>query len=419
VAELLGFSGGAVALAWLGAVGVAVVVVLLRGLAAPPADLELTGPPAIVHARPATFKLRVHASARTPSRLAVTPAWPAALAATPATVELTLRPGQVGEATFTVLPGVRGRHEVGPVEVWALDPLRLLATRSLWPGPRQVEVHPATAARGGRRARRLRGRGAHAVRRTGAGTDFAALRPYVPGDDTRAIHWPTTARLGRPVVRRFAEEHAQQVIIAVDCSRRMAAGDGPLHTRLDRAVEAAISLAAVASDREDRVGAVAFSHRVHRAALPGRAGTDSVARLLFDLQPDTHEPDYAELFRTLRDQLRRRTLLVLLTDPQDAGSGPGRLELALPLVRDKHLVVCAAVGEQALRGLAGLGPTAEPLTTAEQLHGRAAALDLLGRRAHSLARLRAAGAVVLDADAGELQQALLGGYSAVKSMGAL
>ncbi len=88
-------------------------------------------------------------------------------------------------------------------------------------------------------------------------------------------------------------------------------------------------------------------------------------------------------------------------------------------MRDKHLVVCAAIGEQALRTLAGRSPTSPETVTAEQLHERAAALDLLDRRAHGLARLTAAGAVVVDADAGGLQQALLGGYSAVKAMGAL
>ncbi len=419
VCELLGFSGGGVALAWLLALGAAVAVVLLRGLAAPPTDVELLGPPAIVHARPARFRLRVHPAARQLTRLTLIPRWSEALEGSPDSVRLVLAPGQVVEVPVDLVPRTRGRHALGAIDVWSDDPLRLVSLRTVWDRTGSVEVHPATAARGGRRARRLRGRGRHAVRRTGAGADFAALRPYVPGDDPRAIHWPTTARLGRPVVRRFAEEHAQQVVIAVDCSRRMAAADGPRHTRLDRAVEAAVALAAVASDREDRVGAVAFSHRVHRATLPGRAGTGSVARILFDLQPDDHEPDYAELFRTLRDQLRRRTLVVLLTDPQDAAPGAGRLELALPLVRERHLVVCAAVGEQALRTLAGRGPRSEPVDDALALHSRAAALELLGRRAHSLARLRAAGAVVVDADAGELQQALLGGYSSVKAMGAL
>ncbi len=419
VAELAGFHGGALAMAWLVAVVAAVGVVLLRGLAAPPADVELIGPPAVVHGVEATFVLRVHGPGRVRALQELSVAWPPALTGSPAQVQLHLPPGEIGEATLTVLPRTRGRHLLGPIQVWSQDPLGLVARRSAWPPPPAVEVHPVNAARGGRRARRLRGRGRHAVRRVGAGTDFAALRPYVPGDDARAIHWPASARLGRPVVRRFAQEHAQQVLIAVDCSRRMAAEDGPLHTRLDRAVEAAVALAAVATDREDRVGVVAFSHRVHRAVLPGRATAEAVARTLFDLQPDAHEPDYAELFRTLRDELRRRTLVVLLTDPDDAAPGPGRLERALPLVRDKHLVICAAVGEQALRDLAGRGPRAQPLASALDAHSRAAALALLQRRAHGLARLRASGAVVVDADAGDLQRAVLGGYSSVRSLGAL
>jgi hypothetical protein len=112
-------------------------------------------------------------------------------------------------------------------------------------------------------------------------------------------------------------------------------------------------------------------------------------------------------------------LVVLLTDPHDAGPGPSQLARALKLVRGRHLVICAAVGARELRSLAGRGTEASPLESVEHMHSRAAALDFLARRSRSLGRLRAAGAIVLDADAGELEQALLGGYSAVKAMGAL
>jgi len=419
VAQLLGLPGGWIALAWVGAVTLAAVTVLLRGQAAPPADLEVLGPPALVHGRETPFRLRLHASARSPARLEIVPQWPEALQGTPARLVLSGGPGDLLEARVGVLGRRRGRHGPTWMTVWSTDRAGLVSVRSVWPGPQTLEVHPAAAAAGGRRARRLVGRGRHAVRRTGTGADFASLRPYVPGDDPRAIHWPATARHGRPVIRRFAEEQAQQVVLAVDCSRRMAAADGPLHTRLDRAIEAGLSLVCVASDREDRVGAVVFSRKVLRTCLPGRASASTVARMLFDVAADEHEPDYAELFRTLRDRLRRRTLVVLLTDLEEPRAGVSSLERALPLLAPRHLVVCAAVGERQLRTLAGLAPDATPIVDADDLHARAAALDLLARRSRLLDRLRAAGAWVVDADSGQLREALLGGYSGVKRAGVL
>jgi len=45
---------------------------------------------------------------------------------------------------------------------------------------------------------------------------FAGVRPYQPGDPLRRIHWKATARLGRPVSRRYDPVHEQEVVIALD-----------------------------------------------------------------------------------------------------------------------------------------------------------------------------------------------------------
>jgi uncharacterized protein (DUF58 family) len=47
-------------------------------------------------------------------------------------------------------------------------------------------------------------------------TLFAGVRPYQPGDHPRRIHWKATARLGRPVSRRFDAAREQAVMVAVD-----------------------------------------------------------------------------------------------------------------------------------------------------------------------------------------------------------
>jgi uncharacterized protein (DUF58 family) len=45
---------------------------------------------------------------------------------------------------------------------------------------------------------------------------FAGVRPYQPGDPLRRIHWKATARLGRPVSRRFDPVNERDVVIALD-----------------------------------------------------------------------------------------------------------------------------------------------------------------------------------------------------------
>jgi uncharacterized protein (DUF58 family) len=45
---------------------------------------------------------------------------------------------------------------------------------------------------------------------------FAGVRPYLPGDPYRRVHWKATARLGRPVSRRYDPGHERELVIALD-----------------------------------------------------------------------------------------------------------------------------------------------------------------------------------------------------------
>jgi uncharacterized protein (DUF58 family) len=45
---------------------------------------------------------------------------------------------------------------------------------------------------------------------------FAGIRPYQPGDSLRRVHWKATARLQRPVSRRYDPVHERHVVIALD-----------------------------------------------------------------------------------------------------------------------------------------------------------------------------------------------------------
>jgi uncharacterized protein (DUF58 family) len=52
--------------------------------------------------------------------------------------------------------------------------------------------------------------------RRGNGTGLHALRPYRPGDDTRLVHWKTSARLGELVVKETEDEEGSSVRLVVE-----------------------------------------------------------------------------------------------------------------------------------------------------------------------------------------------------------
>lgn len=80
--------------------------------------------------------------------------------------------------------------------------LRLRAPQEVLVWPRHDRpLPPAAAAAGARRPAPASARAALAAR-----GEFRALRDYRPGDDARDVHWRSTARRGRPVVREYEPE---------------------------------------------------------------------------------------------------------------------------------------------------------------------------------------------------------------------
>ena len=143
----------------------------------------------------------------------------------------------------------RGRLEIGPAAVDVVDPLGLSRT-SIGTGPRTtLVVYPAAQTLvPPRLARGPEPLGlaadVHTLQRIGE--DFYALRDYTAGDDVRRIHWPSTARLGRPMVREDEVPRRSRVTVVLDT--RSTAFDGE---QFELAVSAAASVVLACAARHD------------------------------------------------------------------------------------------------------------------------------------------------------------------------
>jgi uncharacterized protein (DUF58 family) len=116
-------------------------------------------------------------------------------------------------------------------------PLELVVYPARVPVPRPP---PRAATRGDSIADRLGRRG-----------EFFGLRERRPGDDRRDVHWKSSARTGRLLVREYEDELARRVVIAVDNALPQDARDAvadaavtPAQELQVNAVERAISIAA-------------------------------------------------------------------------------------------------------------------------------------------------------------------------------
>src|SRR5690606_11580110 len=112
-----------------------------------------------------------------------------------------------GERGVARLDGLvlASRHPFG---LWiARRRVPLPAELVVYPTPRPAPTRPTTGGGGHEGSSERPGQ-------DGAG-DLAGLRAYRPGDRPRAIHWPTSARTGAPVVVVRAPEAAERVVVRV------------------------------------------------------------------------------------------------------------------------------------------------------------------------------------------------------------
>lgn len=316
-----------------------------------------------------------------------------------------------GGLSTTITACRRGRHALPAVATRTRGPLGLGRWDHRLAGPAEVLVYPdldtarrlVLAVRDGRRREPgLRSRGP-----LGLGTEFERVREYVPEDDVRQVNWRATARLGRPMSNQHRVETEKEVVLLVDAGRLMAAPLGD-RTRLDAALDAAAAVALVADEVGDRCGVVAFDSAVLRRVPCARGSGRAVVEAIFDLEPSSRDADYELAFRIAAGS-KRGWVLVLTDLLEESAARP--LVDAVGVLARRHAVVVAGATDPDVRALA---VPAEPVTERGVL-AAAVALDVLGARERAAARVRRAGATVLEAPAPGLPAACVSAYLRAKA----
>jgi uncharacterized protein (DUF58 family) len=366
--------------------------------------------------RPFDVVLRVWNTGRRSVNLRFTDDPPGQAEGLPAEAQLPPEGGT--EIRYRLTVDRRGQHTFGDLIVRFLSPLGIWERQERFELPGEVRLYPDFAQL---RETELRGRLSEqrapvaARRRPGGENEFQRLRPYVSGDPYRHIDWKATARKRDFVTREFGQESNQNLLFLLDCGRTMSSrsvgANGSSLTVFDHALNAAVLLGQVALKHGDRVGLLAFDRQI-RAWLPPRGGARSAGRLIratYDLHPSLEEPDYSLAFRYLTHQVRRRSLVVVLTASVDQVNS----ELASAMIRalgSRHLAVAVWMRDVEVDAMARAEHHDAPGPFL-----RGAAAELLGWRERALAELRHRGALVLDAAPEDLTPGLLHRYLEIKA----
>lgn len=176
----------------------------------------------------------------------------------------------------------RGVVDMGPLAVEVEDPFGLATRRvesssriSVVVLPAIVPLQPLPESVGAEPDART-----WSTRHLATATEeFTALREFVPGDDIRKVHWPSTARHGDPIVRQMEEPWQRRCTVVLDTRPGHHHDDG-----FERAVSAAASVLDLTASRGELCRLVTTDGR-DSGFIADRHGLDAAMDLLAGLQP--------------------------------------------------------------------------------------------------------------------------------------
>ncbi len=331
----------------------------------------------------------------------------------PAQAEIHWAGRKAGHATYVVRPRQRGdyafgdlylryRGRPGLIERLARAPLG--QTVRVYPNLREAQKHALFLTRSRqvemeKRYKRLRGRG----------REFESLRECVEGDDPRDICWTATSRAAKLIVRQFQFERSQQVMILVDAGRLMQSKIGDW-SKLDHAVNSALSLAQVALRVGDRVGVMTYGARVKRLLPPAAGPTQlrAILELLQGLVAEPVEPNYRRAVDALLARMKKRALVVIFTDLAESAGVPD-LVVYSSRIMHRHLPLVLAIQHPELAALAERAPA-----SAKDIYRQGAAVELLARRERQVRKLQELGVLAMDTLPDRLAMQAISQYLEVK-----
>ena len=330
-------------------------------------------------------------------------------------VRTQLRPGQDAQARFTIAPKRRGRISIDAIWVRWHGPLALVEfvrrveiSRSIDVVPNVRGVRSSTLDFFSREALF----GNKVQQEKGEGSEFDALRDYVPGLDSRFIDWKHSARHRKLLCKEFRIERNHPIVLAFDTGHLMIEPVDGL-PRLDHAINAGLLLAWISLQGGDLVGLFGFDEVLRHYQQPRRGVSNFSHLLRATAGLDYHhtETNFTLGLAELNARLKRRALVVLFTEFIDTVTAELLVESMARIAR-QHVVVFVTLRDAVLHGFADAAPD-----RFEDVARAVVAYDFLRERDKVFERLTRLGVHCLDVPSRSLPIGLINRYLLIKQRG--
>lgn len=227
---------------------------------------------------------------------------------------LNLHPFQTLRWTGRALLVKRGAYTLGPVRAYSTDLFGLFRLHRTFGRVQEIVVYPTAVDLPLFQLSVAEGlqQGVGQRRSYEVTPSVSTLREYVEGDSLRRIHWPSTMRTNKLMVKQFDADVRDQVWIILDLQRDVQAG-GEIENTAEVAIAAAASLSWKMLSMDRPVGLIAQGD--HYYLIPPQRSATVHQRLLGMLataQAEGTEP-LAEVIRRMRSQLGASSSVIIIT----------------------------------------------------------------------------------------------------------
>ncbi|MCB1298113.1 MAG: DUF58 domain-containing protein [Microthrixaceae bacterium] len=269
-----------------------------------------------------------------------------------------LRHGRSFAQTLTIPAPRRGVIPVGPATAVRSDPIGLLRRERSWADRHRLLVHPRTVAVPATSAGLVRDLEGNPTRQlVNADLSFHAIREYAPGDSRRQIHWKSTAKTGRLMVRQFEESRRSRLAVVLSLAEAEYAGEDEFELGVSAA--ASLGAQAIRDGRDLDVVTGAEVPEVVRGRMRAihRLATSS-PRVLLDaftgVDALEHTMPFAEVCRLAGEAAPGLSLVFMVCGSQLGLQRLRQAALALPMDAAAIAVICDVQAQPRIQSFGGL-----------------------------------------------------------------
>ncbi len=149
----------------------------------------------------------------------------------------------------------------------------------------------------------------------GSGMEFDSYRNYSPDDDAIRIDWKASAKVGKPLIKKFVEERELNVFFLIDVSNSMFIGASK-KTKSDYSAELTSALSYAILEAGDSVGFALFSEDV-LFKFPCTRDKSIFYVITRELKTPGHYGGHYNLNNALKfvsQYLKRGTVVIIVSD---------------------------------------------------------------------------------------------------------